>query len=288
MPELPEVETIVRQLDGAIKGKKISKVEVLRDRMFVGNPDYLVGRKIEKVDRHAKMIVWHISGGDRVVMIHLKMTGQLIYDGKNSVGKENHTVVGGHPTEDWVKKHPTKHTRVIVHFDDGSVLYFNDMRMFGWMKLITKDEFDKQMAKLPPDVNTKEFSKDYFRGVVKKSGRAIKLTVMDSDKVGGAGNIYANDALWLAKIDPRRRSKDLSDAEIDRLHDALKEVIDKGIKYGGASAVNYVQITGVGGKYQDHFLVYNRDGQRCNRGDGVIQKTKIGGRGTFFCPHCQH
>ncbi len=287
MPELPEVETVAKQLNGVIQGKKIIGVEVLRRVSFQGDEKELLGKEIERIDRHAKMIVWHIEGLDKVVMIHLKMTGQLIYDSKKSIGSEKHTIVGGHPSEDWVAKHPTKHTRVVVTFDDGSALYFNDLRVFGWMKLVTKEDFEVVLEKLPPDVNSKEFTFEYFDKVVGMSGRAIKLTVMDSTKIGGAGNIYANDGLFLAGIDPRRKSKSLTREERIKLHGALIEVIEKGIKYGGASAHNYVQVTGLGGKYQDHFLVYSREGDNCEACGGKIKKIKLGGRGTFYCEICQ-
>lgn len=287
MPELPEVETIARQLDGVIRGREIKKVEILRKVSFQGDCDELLGKTISRVDRHAKMIVWHIKDFDKVVMIHLKMTGQLIYDNKKAVGSDKHTVVGGHPTVDWIAKHPTKHTRVVVEFEDNSVLYFNDLRVFGWMRLVTIDDFEKLLSKLPPDVNANEFSFEYFDKIVEGSGRPIKLTVMDSDKIGGAGNIYTNDALNLSKIDPRRRSKSLTSEERKKLYGALKEVIEKGIKYGGASAANYVHVSGLGGKYQDHFLVYNRDGEKCKNCNGKIVKIKLGGRGTYFCEKCQ-
>jgi formamidopyrimidine-DNA glycosylase len=287
MPELPEVETIARQLDGVINNQEIEKVDVLKNVSFQGNPRELEGKTIEKIDRHAKMIIWHIKNLDKVVMIHLKMTGQLIFDSKKNVGSTQHTVVGGHPTDDWVKQHPTKHTRVVVKFKNDGVLYFNDLRMFGWMKLITKDEFKQILAKLPPDVNTKEFSLEYLNKVVNSSGRPIKVMVMDSTKIGGAGNIYANDALNKAKIDPRKRSKDLIAEERERLFSALKEVIDEGIRYGGASAHNYVHVSGLGGHYQDHFLVYGREGEKCKNCGSKIEKIFLGGRGTFFCPNCQ-
>lgn len=287
MPELPEVETIARQLNKEIKGKRIEEVGVLRRVSFQGDEKQLVGKTIAKIDRHAKMIVWHLEDFSKVVMIHLKMTGQLIFDSKTAVGKEKHTVVGRHPTEDWIAKHPTKHTRVIVKFSDGGILYFNDLRVFGWMKLIGIEEFEKLLEKMPPDVNSREFTYEYFDRVVSNSARAIKLTVMDSTKVGGAGNIYANDALFLAGIDPRRKSKELTEKEKKKLREALIEVINEGIKYGGASASDYVQVSGLGGKYQDHFLVYNRAGKACEACGGKIKKIALGGRGTYFCENCQ-
>ena len=129
MPELPEVETIARQLDKALKGRVVESVEVLREKSFVGKEDDLVGRKIKKVGRKSKMVVVEFEEWNKVVLIHLKMTGQLVL----TEGKKR--TVGGHPTADWVNKLPSKHTRVVMGFKDGLKLFFNDMRTFGWMKI---------------------------------------------------------------------------------------------------------------------------------------------------------
>jgi len=281
MPELPEVETIRRQLNDVLVGKKISKVEVLREKSFGGDPNILKGWMVEKIDRKSKLIEIYFKSKEEMLIVHLKMTGQLVFvDGKKRV-------VGGHPTADWVKELPSKHTRVIVSFTDGSKLFFNDMRVFGWVKMINKEKYEKEMRKTAPDVTEKEFSMEYLTGILNKSGKAIKLVLMDQEKIGGIGNIYANDALYLAKVMPNRKSNSLSPSEIKNLLASVREVINKGIKYGGASAANYVDTKGLGGTYQDHFLVYKKEGQGCKKCGEKIQKMKIGGRGTFYCPKCQ-
>ncbi len=287
MPELPEVETIARQLDKVLRGKKIEKVDVLRKVSFQGDPERLIGSTVEKIDRHAKVIVWHLRDSDFVVMIHLKMTGQLVFDEKRGVGSQNHAVVGGHPSEDWLKKHPTKHTRVVVTFDDGGVLYFNDLRVFGWMKLIGREEFEKRMSEEAPDVNSERFTLAYFKMILGKTRRPIKLVLMDQEKIGGVGNIYANDALNLSRIDPKKGASSLKEEETERLHRAVVDVIEKGIKYGGATYNDFKDTKGLGGKYQEHFLVYDREGKKCKNCGGTIKKMKMGGRGTYFCEGCQ-
>lgn len=166
-------------------------------------------------------------------------------------------------------------------------MFFNDLRVFGWMKLLTNDEWEKLKKKSPPDVVDREFTLEYFKSVLAKSGRSIKLVLLDQSKFGGVGNIYANDALYMARIDPRRKAKEISDKEIKELYVAVKEVINQGIKYGGASVDKYVDAAGVGGKYQEHFLVYQRNGEKCKRDGETIRKIKIGGRGTYYCPGCQ-
>ncbi len=281
MPELPEVETISRQLNEVLFGKKILKVEVLREKSFKGNEKELVGKVIDGVTRRAKMMAFHFKNWDKYLVVHLKMTGQIIYLSRSR------RVVGGHPTADWVNDLPSKHTRVVIDLTDEAKVFFNDLRVFGWMKIMTRDDWEKLGQRLPPDVTNKEFTQEYFSKVLAKSGRSVKLVLLDQDKIGGVGNIYANDALYKARIDPRRKAKELSKKEASDLFEAVKEVIYLGIKYGGASVDKYVDAAGVGGKYQEHFLVYRKDGEKCKRDGQVIKKIKIGARGTYYCPGCQ-
>ena len=133
----------------------------------------------------------------------------------------------------------------------------------------------------------REFSMEYLGNILKRSGKAVKLVLMDQEKIGGVGNIYANDALYLAKVKPDRKASSLSIKEIRELWKTVREVISLGIKYGGASAANYVDTKGLGGTYQEHFLVYKKEGKPCELCGEIIQKMKIGGRGTFYCPKCQ-
>ncbi len=133
----------------------------------------------------------------------------------------------------------------------------------------------------------KDLTLEYFKNFIKKSGGVVKPVLMDQKKIAGVGNIYANDALNLAKIDPRRKGKDLNDKEIKKLYDAICDVLKLGLKYGGASEINYVNAIGKTGSYQDHFLTYGREGKKCRNCTGVIKKIKIAGRGTYFCPKCQ-
>jgi len=281
MPELPEVETIRRQLDEVLVGKEVKKIEVLRAKSFWGEPKKLLNSQVEAVERKAKIIEISFKGKKEMLIIHLKMTGQLVFvDGLKRV-------VGGHPTADWIKDLPSKHTRVVIEFTDGSKLFFNDMRVFGWIKLVEKKKYKNEMRKTAPDVTETSFSLDYFGRLFEKSKKAVKLVLMDQELIGGVGNIYANDALYLAKVMPDRKAMSLNKMEIGSLFKAIRKVINKGIKFGGASAANYVDTQGRGGTYQDHFLVYKRDGQLCKKCHGKIQKMKVGGRGSFYCPKCQ-
>lgn len=317
MPELPEVETIRRQLDEVLSGQRVESVEVRREKSWQGmEPEGLVERKIDGIRRKGKMLIVRTDDRDANVLVHLKMTGQLVYQeelkvkdqrSKSQVKSQNfdevkyknhwphfaydHRIVGGHPSASWVRDLPDKHTRVVVGLERGT-LYFNDMRVFGWMKLVDARTRERVMSAMPPDVIDKEVSRAWFyEKVLQRSRRAVKVVVMDSKLVGGVGNIYANDGLFDAGIDPRRPSNLLSKAESARLLESLQKVVKLGIKLGGATASDdkFVQTTGLGGKYQEHFLVYEREGETAKRNGkkGVIEKIKLGGRGTYFVPGLQ-
>jgi formamidopyrimidine-DNA glycosylase len=212
------------------------------------------------------------------------MTGQLIY--------LNHEqrIVGGHPTKDFTGELPSKHTRVIFYFSDGSTLYFNDQRIFGWIKTGTREEIEsmnflKGLGPEPLEMNSDEFTK-----IFTKIKKPIKIALMDQEKISGVGNIYANDALWESELNPKTASNKLSKKQLEMLFEKVKLVLNEGIKYGGATAADakYIDLHGMGGHYQEHFRVYDRKGEPCLRKDGgVIEKFTMGGRGTYFCPKCQ-
>jgi len=303
MPELPEVETIRRQLVKVLVGQKIKKIKVLRKKSLQGDSLKVGGRRIKKVERRAKLLVIALTG-KQYLMIHLKMTGQLVYvvntegselalrdrpDVKSGLEVRNqgeYRIVGGHPSSDWVGKLPSRHTRVIIELEKGT-LFFNDMRGFGWIKIMGEEEKEIEINKFGPDVNSRQFNFNYLKQVLKNSGRAVKVIILDQHKIGGIGNIYANDGLYLAKINPKKPSNKVKEDEIKRLCKALKVVIKKGIKLGGASERNFIHVDGMGGSYQKHFLIYGRDGKKCRRCKGIIKKEKVGGRGTYYCPRCQ-
>jgi formamidopyrimidine-DNA glycosylase len=281
MPELPEVETISGQLNQTLSGKTIKSVNVFSDKSFQGNAKQLVGRKIMAVDRHAKMVVFHLDIDRFLVLIHLKMTGQLVWR------KRARQIAGGHPSNDWDASLPNSHTRVMLSFSDDSVLYFNDLRKFGWVRVISDRDFERLLARLPSDIIDPKLNLDSFKSILGRSRRAIKLVLMDQEKIGGIGNIYANDALNLAKISPHRPANSLSAEEAKRLLAAAKRVVNLGIKYGGATYSDYKDSKGQGGKYQEYFLTYGREGEKCKNCGAKILKESLGGRGTYWCSNCQ-
>lgn len=280
MPELPEVETIVRRLSTGVVGKKIAKVSVLREKSFRGSPVALEGRTILSVARRSKIIQFNLNSLDHL-LVHLKMTGQLILE------NESGRVGGGHPTGDFTNNLPSSHTRVVLVFDDGSTLYFNDMRVFGWMKVVPHSTLANEYHDLAPDITDPQLTPSHFIKVFATRSTPIKQAVMNNAVVAGVGNIYAADALNLAKIDPHRPANSLQPQEVKRLFDSLKTVIELGIVHGGASIDTFVSLDGLTGRYQDIRRVYKREGLPCPNCQAPVVKVKLGGRGTFFCRECQ-
>jgi formamidopyrimidine-DNA glycosylase len=280
MPELPEVETIKKGLEKYLVGHTITNVKVNNSKVFEGDPKALIGGKIKAVRRFAKVLCMDLSNGFSVVS-HIKLTGQFIYRGPKlktlSLSKK---VVGGVPGP---------HTHIIFSLDKGGDLYYNDVRRFGWIKVVkTKDvENIPFIKKLGPEPFGK-LTFEYFKSVLSKSSRPIKIVLMDQEKVGGVGNIYANDALWLAKINPKKPANNLAQAQKKELYDAVHKVLKEGIKHGGSSELAYVTPEGKEGSYQDHTLAYGREGEPCERCHrAMFVKYFLGGRGTYACPFCQ-
>jgi formamidopyrimidine-DNA glycosylase len=281
MPELPEVETIKRQLLDVLVGEKVVGISVLSQRSFIGNHDLIKGLIVKSVGRKSKLLIFEFADSDLMIVSHLKMTGQYVY-----LTDENR-LVGGHPTMDWLGDLPSKHTRVMWEMNGGAKLFFNDMRLFGWQKLVTKNELDVQISSMPLDVVDSEFELDYFEKAIRSRNSPIKVVLTDQSILGGLGNIYANDALYEALISPYAKPRDLNDKQIRDLYESIKKVITLGIETGGASINDYVNAKGDTGSYQDYSLVYGKTGQNCVRCKTLIVREKLGGRSCFYCPGCQ-
>lgn len=296
MPELPEVESIKLQLKKFLTGHTIQKVELHAPRIFEGQVADLEGAKIIEVRRFAKVLSIDLDNGNSIV-IHIKLTGQLIYRGANlkNPPEISKKVVGGAPG---------KHTRITFYLDNESALYFNDIRMFGWVKVIKTDEVEKTgfVSKLGPEPfgyaqdkpsgqsqrKPEELTFDLFQKILSKSRRPIKVVLMDQEKMGGVGNIYANDALWLSTIHPNTPSNTIDEVHAKGLFDAIHSVLKEGMKYGGASELAFVTPDGLEGGYQRHTLAYGHEGTQCERcKKGFFEKYFLGGRGTYICPICQ-
>lgn len=283
MPELPEVETIRRQLNEEISGFFIVGVESSWPKAF--QPSLAVvraavtGKKIAAIERQAKLLIFRFSPGRSdlpkqrsplYLLFHLKLTGRLLVREHSAPPDEfTHSVFT-------LKK--DKQVRE---------LRFADARKFGFVRLVRDArEMEELLGGYGPEP-FKDLDLVKFRKILERSSRPVKLVLMDQEKLSGIGNIYANEALWLAKIDPRQPSNEISDGRLEELYKAILEVLTAGLKYGGASDSDYVQIHGEKGSYQEHFLVYGKENQPCARCHQLLRRLSLGGRGTFYCPYCQ-
>ncbi|HLD92477.1 MAG TPA: bifunctional DNA-formamidopyrimidine glycosylase/DNA-(apurinic or apyrimidinic site) lyase [Patescibacteria group bacterium] len=279
MPELPEVETIKLQLNRFLVGHRITSVEVRNRKIFQGDEKRIVGAKVIDTRRFGKVTVIDLDN-KYSILTHVKLTGQFIYRGPNlktdSLSKK---VIGGLAGP---------HTLIVFTLDKNGVLYYNDVRRFGWIKLEKTSEVENEsfIKKLGPDMLKVDFNN--FNEILLKTSRNIKALLMDQNKISGVGNIYVNDALWLSKISPKRTSKSLNGVESKLLFNALHTVLKTGLKYGGASELAFVTPDGKEGEYQNHTLVYGHQGEICkNCKINKIEKFFLGGRGTYWCSLCQ-
>lgn len=282
MPELPEVEIIKRGLQQYLIGHTIQDIQILDSLRVTGESAHIIGGKIEDITRRGKGLIIELDTNYSLA-IHVKMTGQLIYQGKKT---QNISLSSK------VNTLPNAHTRVIFHLDQNAYLYYNDVRRFGWIQIIPTSDIDtipffNSLGPEPFGELNNVLTREYFSDLLKKNKSPIKTVLLDQRKIGGIGNIYANDALYEAKIDPRRAANNLSDQESEQLFQAIHFVMEFSINHGAASNTNYVNALGQDGRYQDHFKVYGRAGEACERCDGIIQRIVIGGRSTFICTGCQ-
>ncbi|MFH1682300.1 MAG: DNA-formamidopyrimidine glycosylase [Candidatus Woesearchaeota archaeon] len=266
MPELPEVETIVQQLKKKVLGKKITSVEILdRNKIDLKIKD-VIPAKIVLVYRRAKAIVIELDRGN-YLLVHLRMTGHFHYFKKGE--------------EDKLKPFQ-KYVLVKFRLADGSLLTHNSIRKFGGIRLLNKKQLQTELDKLGPE--PLEIELNQFKGLLQKRPKAnIKTTLIDQKFISGVGNIYAQEALYHAGIDPKRKISTLSGQEIKKLHSGLKSLLKKAIKHHGTTVENYVHIEGSGG-FQNHLAVY---GQESCPKKHKLKKINLGGRGTYYCEKCQ-
>ncbi len=284
MPELPEVETIRRELNRKIKGKIIKSVEVKVSKLVnLTVKEFnrrLVGAKINSVGRRAKLIIIDLLGPN-FLLIHLKLTGQLIYEpvaGRISVG--------GHPIK--IGPMPGPFTHIIFNFSDGSKLYFNDIRKFGYVKLINDEQMSAVGKEFGPEPLAPSFSLEKFKKILGRyPNRRIKQILMDQHLIAGIGNIYADESCFYARIRPTRKVATLDDSEIRKLYNGIRLVLKKSLAQGGTSADTYVRTDGREGGFVPFLNVYGREGEPCKGCHGKVKKIRLNNRGTHFCPSCQ-
>lgn len=269
MPELPEVETIKKQLTPLLVGRRIQSVQFLWARTLL-SPSMdefnrrVAGRVIEKLDRRGKYLILRLDGAD-VLLVHLRMTGSFL------VGEDGTL--------------PTKHTRAVVHLDGGLKMFFIDPRKFGKFQLVLGD--DSPLLKLGPEPMSDAFTVRHLEAVMQSKGIPVKVLLVEQSLIAGIGNMYADEALYDAGIHPLRQGGSLSMPEIERLHGSIRHVLSKAIESGGASVSNYFHPDGAKGKAQDGFMVAHRMDENCFVCGEAIERIVVRQRGAYFCPNCQ-
>lgn len=286
MPELPEVETVRSGLSKLLIGHTVLSVNHDTPKSFPNAAadveKFLVGATVTGVRRRAKVLLIDLNT-EYTLVIHLKMTGQMVYVGTQRFG-------AGHPSDSLVHELPDKSTRVYFELDKGAKLFFNDQRKFGWIRLIPTTEVQQLdfFQKVGPEPLGTEFTWQNFRDrLLRRKNSNIKAVLLDQTVIAGVGNIYADESLWGAKIHPTTLVRDLKEPQIKKLHEELRYVLQLAIDKGGSSNHTYVNAEGKKGSYMDFARVFRREKLPCPRCGTTIIKTKVAGRGTHTCPVCQ-
>jgi formamidopyrimidine-DNA glycosylase len=287
MPELPEVETVRRGLQELLPGRRIQSITHDWPKSFPNAPadveHFAVGAQVRAVRRRAKVLIIDL-GSQYSFVIHLKMTGQLVFRSRTQ------HFGAGHPNDSLVGELPDKSTRVIITFKDASTLFFNDQRKFGWMRLLPTPEVEQLdfFQKIGPEPLSDDFSAaDFAARLKRRRASGVKAVLLDQTVVAGIGNIYADESLWAAKIHPETKVQDVSPAKLKKLYESLRAVLRLSIEKGGSTDRNYVNHEGKRGSYLSFAHVFRREGQPCPRCGTTISKLRVAGRGTHVCPHCQ-
>ena len=262
MPELPEVITIRNDLKKEILGKKIAGVWAQdKSKEKELNPA-VIGTKIVGVGNRAKLLILKLSS-QQYIAIHLNMTGVLLFNSADP------------------------YVRVSLKFNDVSTLNFSDTRMFGFLKLWSEQELKAYVSRYGKSVLDASLNGSKFAEILKKTNTGIKNALLDQKLISGVGNIYTNDALYLSDINPKKKTREITNKEYEALFKSLKEILLEGIKNRGSSIDRYKDIYGRQGSQQNFFRVYGKAGKKCDKCDTKIVFEKVQGRGTFYCPTCQ-
>ena len=288
MPELPEVEVVKRSLINKAQNSIVKAIKIndgrLRYKIDKNQIRKILGLKIEKITRRSKYLLFYFNK-NIVMLVHLGMTGKFFFlDRKNTKYK---TSFYYNINEEKDKKHD----RVILNLSNNKKLIYNDVRKFGFIKFLDKNQISKNLhlKKLGPEPLHKKFSFNYFKKYILGKKKAIKETLMDQKFVSGLGNIYANEILFFSKIKPTKKTKDLLDEDIKKVIKFTKKILIKAIKLGGSSIKDFSSDNGKKGLFQQHFSVYGRKGEKCfnKTCNSNIIKIVIANRASFYCPKCQ-
>jgi formamidopyrimidine-DNA glycosylase len=273
VPELPEVETVRRRLEPLLVGRRFERVEIHDSRLTRpedpgGVAAELTGERVAALERRGKYLIVRFESG-RVLLIHLRMTGNLLH-------------APAEPSSD------VSHVRAVVNLDDGSGVIYRDVRRFGTWLLVEPGALDPYLAeRLGGEPLGRTFTTKSLAARLEKRKAPVKAALLDQRTLAGLGNIYVDEALWRARIHPLRPARELEHDDVRALREGIKRALDAGIARQGATLRDYRQPDGSTGSMQHEFKVYGRGGEPCDRCGTPIEKTRVAGRGTWYCPSCQ-
>lgn len=298
MPELPEVESLRLGLNKKIVKSTIKSVEIIKPKLVAGNGTLrkinkkkteefikeITGDKIKNIKRIAKNLIIELDN-EKILIVHLKMTGQLVF-----VDKNKKKTLGGHPIiKSYVDDLPNKHTAIIFNLNNGT-LFYNDVRMFGYVlyfKNILEARSHGLFKNIGLDPFDKNFTLEYFKKEIKKTNRNLKATLLDQKIVTGCGNIYTDEICFASKVLPERNCKSLKDREIESIYNNIKTILKSAIEHGGSSVSDYLLADGSRGNYARLHKVYGKGGEKCSICKNILERKIVAGRATVFCKHCQ-
>jgi formamidopyrimidine-DNA glycosylase len=286
MPELPEVETVRLQLLHRLKGRTVVDVTVHHPKSVDHSAIFatlITGKTVEHIDRVGKLMIFSFHNeADVFLLAHLKMTGQFLFlDPAGNVGGGGHSLS---PTDTHL---PNRHTRITFILDNGLQLFFNDMRLFGYVKIADAQAVEAARSKFGPEPIHDHFDMEYFSKGLKRRKTPIKAALLDQSFVAGLGNIYVDEALFVAKVRPTRQANKVTKVEAIALANAAGDIMNKSIAVGGTTFQHFVDTGGDNGNYTDYLQVFGKQGTPCPRCGTNIVKIRCAGRGTHYCPECQ-
>lgn len=274
MPELPEVETIRRDLAEEVEGRRFEDVRVHQPDILMNLPSpaafrrEVVGRTVRRLERRAKYLLFRLDD-DRVLQVQLRMTGRF------ALGAERPD-----PAE-------FRHVAAELDLDDGRTLWYDDARRLGGFRLLPAERWGEEERRLGPEPLADAFGPDALADAVAGSRAPVKNLLLDQERLAGVGNIYASEALHVAGIDPRRPGRELEAAEVERLHAAVRSVLADALEHAGTTFRDYRAVNGRSGRFQERLRVYAREGEPCPRCGATVHRIVQAGRSSFFCPGCQ-
>lgn len=286
MPELPEVETVRLQLLHKVVGKRIKNVTVWHRKTVNHDTTFearLRGKTISHIDRIGKLLIIGFTRSPNLfLLVHLKMTGQFFFRDQAGTRGGGHTL---NPTT--ARELPGKHTRVAFNFTDNSSLFFNDMRLFGYTKLATAAEVALARSQYGEEPIHDTFDSAAFVAKLKKRKTSIKAALLDQSLIAGLGNIYVDETLFRAAVRPSRRAHTITKQEAFTIASESGKIMRHAITVGGTTFQHFVDTGGTEGNYTDYLQVFGKQNTPCPQCQTLIKKTRVAGRGTHYCPHCQ-